>query len=300
MKKLLLHLVALFLIVGTGTTIFAQSHPYEFRMPLFVEDAFGHRDSVMIGYDTTLALQPADLDPSRGEIAINTPFDSTFEVRVRREGSNVASTPFSKTVITSFEGNCINGGGAGAIKVYIYSKNYPVTISWDRHLLNQPYDPCKGESLLFETTDFAFAPPLYPVDATILNRTSDLLYPTAANPYKETVQIVGGGQAQAFIPWIVFGIQGNYVVPTQNTKEPPQATKVFPNPSTGLVSVILPTTATNARADIYDVLGQVVYRAPLRSTTELDLRALPSGLYVVRVYEGEVCVGVQKLQLIQP
>jgi hypothetical protein len=300
MKKLHLLLVALFLIGSTGTTIFAQSHPYEFRMPLFVEDAFGHRDSVMIGYDSTLALQPADLDPSRGEIAINTPFDSVFEVRVRREGSNVAPTPFSKTVITSFEGNCINGGGSGAIKLYIYSKNYPVTISWDSHLLNQPYDPCKGESLLFETTEFAFAPPMYPLDATILNRTSALVYPTVANPYKETVQIVGGGQAQAFIPLIIFGTHGIFVIPTKNVKEPPLAIQLFPNPATGIVSIALPPTISRAQVQVCDIVGRVVHTATLGNTPELDLRGLPTGAYIVQVYDGADLLATQKLILLQP
>ena len=77
--------------------------------------------------------------------------------------------------------------------------------------------------------------------------------------------------------------------------------RVFPNPTTGIVTIALLPTISHATAQVYDALGRIVHTTTLgNTTTELDLRALPTGLYIVRVYDGEVCVGVQKLQLIQP
>ncbi|WBO86757.1 Ig-like domain-containing protein [Hymenobacter yonginensis] len=58
---------------------------------------------------------------------------------------------------------------------------------------------------------------------------------------------------------------------------------VFPNPSTGLVTVLRPATGT-ASAEVLNALGQVVRRVALPTAeTRLDLRELPTGIYTLRL-----------------
>jgi Bacterial Ig-like domain/SprB repeat/Secretion system C-terminal sorting domain len=58
---------------------------------------------------------------------------------------------------------------------------------------------------------------------------------------------------------------------------------VFPNPSTGQVTVLRPATGA-ASAEVLNALGQVVRRVALPTAeTRLDLRELPTGVYTLRL-----------------
>jgi hypothetical protein len=67
---------------------------------------------------------------------------------------------------------------------------------------------------------------------------------------------------------------------------------VYPNPATESVRIVLPETAKgNAIVLITNDLGQTmsqksIFISPGMNTTELDIRSLTPGLYLIRVIAG--------------
>ncbi|HEX2617987.1 MAG TPA: T9SS type A sorting domain-containing protein, partial [Flavobacteriales bacterium] len=66
-----------------------------------------------------------------------------------------------------------------------------------------------------------------------------------------------------------------------------EALSVWPNPATDRLTIALPST--NARtAEVLDASGRVVLTSPVRVTNNtLDVSALSSGAYTVRLTGGE-------------
>jgi hypothetical protein len=60
---------------------------------------------------------------------------------------------------------------------------------------------------------------------------------------------------------------------------------VYPNPTTGMTSIVVNGLGKNANLNIYNIQGQSVYSEKItgETTTELDLSALPKGIYIVRI-----------------
>jgi thiol-disulfide isomerase/thioredoxin len=70
--------------------------------------------------------------------------------------------------------------------------------------------------------------------------------------------------------------------------------KIFPNPSTGLVSI---KTNTNVNVAINDVLGKVVFtKNNIENNSNLDLSSLPKGVYLVKL-SNELGTKTEKLIL---
>jgi hypothetical protein len=59
--------------------------------------------------------------------------------------------------------------------------------------------------------------------------------------------------------------------------------RVYPNPSTGNVSVAFDATAVNANVKVYDTVGKVVYSKEAVTENEVQISNLPSGIYLVKV-----------------
>jgi hypothetical protein len=65
---------------------------------------------------------------------------------------------------------------------------------------------------------------------------------------------------------------------------------VFPNPSTGLVNIVMPTNTTNFNITVYNVVGEQVSNKNINSNfAKIDLNNQPNGVYFVKVTSnGEV------------
>lgn len=106
-----------------------------FEHPVYFEDGQGNRDTVIIGGDTTAAL---GINPEFGEIPLNTPFDSVFEVRTISEMEWWKSNPtFTKKYIGwtenvfGFPELCEN---IEFVRFVIHIKHLPLKVSWDSKL----------------------------------------------------------------------------------------------------------------------------------------------------------------------
>lgn len=105
-----------------------------FETTLWFTDAMGNTDSVVVGYDPDAKWDT--LNPQFGEVLIDTPFDSVFEVRA---SFDYGWTPepqkqFTKKKISRAEKEfwvsepCFDIWPLG---IHIYARHYPVTVKWN-------------------------------------------------------------------------------------------------------------------------------------------------------------------------
>lgn len=78
------------------------------------------------------------------------------------------------------------------------------------------------------------------------------------------------------------------IAPVNNNSETSQAAeniKIFPNPTTGLLNIVIPSVNDTYRVVIYDVSGKAIYSASLneKQNSELDVSQLENGIYLITV-----------------
>lgn len=62
-----------------------------------------------------------------------------------------------------------------------------------------------------------------------------------------------------------------------------QAVQVYPNPNTGVFTIVPPSSTKAQRVMVTNIKGQVVYQATINSTTTINLSNHAKGMYVVQV-----------------
>jgi hypothetical protein len=135
---------------------------------------------------------------------------------------------------------------------------------------------------------YSWAPATYLNSTTLANPTATLV--TATTTYTLTVTDVCGGTATATQKiTIVHGCRviGNE---TENAYDDP--TLVFPNPSTGIVSITpgLGIPYETYDLEIVDVTGNLVYEEKnigRTDTHDLDLRSLAKGIYILQMNRND-------------
>ena len=115
-------------------TITYSQDTIKFLSTIYVKDAIGNIDSVTIG---TSYYANSVYNPEFGELALDTPFDSTLEVRAGHGDLWAFLNKdyiLSKKIISASER--MEGKGGVPIRLFIYAKHQPVTISWSEEFLN--------------------------------------------------------------------------------------------------------------------------------------------------------------------
>jgi hypothetical protein len=75
-----------------------------------------------------------------------------------------------------------------------------------------------------------------------------------------------------------------------------QKVLVFPNPASNVVNINLPGLKGKSDVSIFDVNGRVVLRRQVSTVnTQLDISALPAGVYMIRIKNGEKEVNMTKI-----
>jgi hypothetical protein len=97
------------------------------------------------------------------------------------------------------------------------------------------------------------------------------------------------------LPELVVGTQAGGIVLLTNTSDnrnpgsrPDEVGMIFPNPTSRYIYVNLPVESDVA---VYSLIGQqlITRRAvPANREVAIDLHRLPSGVYLVKVFSGEV------------
>lgn len=264
MKKHFFTLISLCVFSGFSS---AQ----EFSFTLYLKDAAGFRDTLVLGYDP---LATNDIDPQFGETADSVQiiagqfqaWASTFDNNTWNFcGVAQYDWSLSKKRITFGP----NGGEANPVPILFSSPHYPVIASWD-HTAFQ--DISREFSVItswtpggwFDAT--CFAPVLY----RLSEQDSGLLEP----PFHEIILPSGDTLAALFVGFIS---ETNQVLSLQ--KKRPFSS--YPNPF-GETLQFTPTATGFAGVSIriFDLFGRTVMPwQPLQA--EIDVPQSPSGVYFV-------------------
>ncbi len=97
------------------------------------------------------------------------------------------------------------------------------------------------------------------------------------------IQAITGGQDDAQL-----GDRGNHLVVQDQAQQAPRSFTAYPNPTTGLTTLAISDFIDDtAQLEVINTLGQIVLQRNIgvveQSTEELDLTALPAGVYTIRL-----------------
>lgn len=284
MKNLASHVLASLLACQP---LLSQIATPMFEMPMYFEDAAGHKDTLVVGYDTAASGQ--NLNPQFGEVLIETPFDSVFEVRAIHWDDSDLET--SKKIIESYEHTGgLPCGVSGGMKIMISANYPPVTISYDSTLFGT--NSCRGNSIL--SPDWGIFTLQYWWDAQVfycLRNTSeviDSLQDHAGVRFLEELEIEGQGIQEVPGFFLVFREEGPCTDSMSSTQEFQQVSSgmAYPNPANDWVAIKIPEYSKPIKISLSDTAGRLV-ECPAsyvqQNEVQIDVRHLSSGLYFVTV-----------------
>ncbi len=264
-----------------------------FETTIYFEDALGNRDSVVVGHDLEANV---DYNPQFGELDIDTPFDSVFEVRAARYfdfSSFSGEMVLSKKIIGHAEGsvhptyNCLPN--VEPMAFFVHAKYQPITVSWDKAQFINSY--CRTGTILTShmlpmVTEF------WKEEEGALDLTSCMAEDSTYSTYLADFygfgffrleQVEGLGQDTAFGLLLTFVRQGTsfspctatVIVGTTETHEPD--VKVYPNPTSGHLYFEKEITENYVVMDAY---GRPVMEG---KENQVDMSSLPPGIYYLRL-----------------
>ena len=296
--------------VGLLITIVHAQQTAMWEMTVYVEDAVGNRDSVVIGKDTLASNTEVNTQFGEEDIS-HVPWDSVFEVRAANlvdvQFGDELETPFfqSKKVISRLPSvfvydDCIIT--AQSPPLVIRAIHLPITISWD----STKYDnPCLIRSFMsthrFPSIADSWMVEPYLEDETQCMRSAGLM--TTRLPYlpqfspgfglmAKIVDMEGGSRDTVKGVFIYSKANGFSNTPCEHVwitdvddvhTEGSSDLFLYPNPTTA----ILRADAGGAHIDsymIYDIQGRVHQHANWRS--EIDVSQLQSGMYLIELVSG--------------
>lgn len=74
-----------------GINLLQAQETAKVEIPLYFEDIFGNKDTLIIGYDPNTSYNEWNVKPEFGEVPLTEPFDSVFEVRLYKTASIITS-----------------------------------------------------------------------------------------------------------------------------------------------------------------------------------------------------------------
>ncbi len=293
MKKNIYFLAVIFIFTITNSNIsYAQTLTPRFKMPLFFEDAVGNKDTIWVGADPAGGNE--SLNPAFGEVPLNTPFDSSFEVRAGH-GFESELNSLTKTSISRSETPLPNCAFGGLINIVLHAPHLPIKISWSDSSLTST-DGCPIEPILspdknlflIEGDDWWAFTKFYCLRGTNNSQIIDDFSYTLQDTFRwwrPFFPVVGQGIKKLYQYQFVIGrvhdcqfflSLGNKDVAQQN------AVSVYPNPIAGDWLNIKTEKPEQVRsAALFDVVGrslkQYDFSVP-EATLRLPAADLPVGL----------------------
>ena len=281
MKKTFLLTLSLF-----NTCFIVYTQP-EFQMKLYGKDTLGNIDSLIVGYDK--GETAGDLNPAFGEFVIETPFDSIFEMR--------AISTFdwelrqSKVMIGGYEGDCEPFGASEAIGILVRAKHLPITISWDKELLNTGTDTwCRSETFLTNTPGIFFVENMYIFDIIWMNQqdsyTENFDKPDYGyNPVMEEVEGIGKDTVWRF--FLVF--RTNTWRTSTAEAAPLELQNPYPNPCDSELNIDIPDQIQIKIVSVLNIAGaqQFPRFSQTGNTIRIQTHGLSRGIYFLLLSDKE-------------
>ena len=282
----------LFFILLLPTAINAQESAF-FETSFWFKDASGNQDSITVGHDIEANYYN---NPQFGELDINVPWDSIFEIRaVHYLAWNLMddSLILSKKIVARNEQgldpeyNCLwfNEG----IVFFVHSIHLPITVYWVRSDFENSF--CRNRSTL--------TPNLFPtiIPDWYLDLEADVDYVCLAERDSFIVTSFNKGFSFYLIDSIEGGtidtmnalyfdseFQGQYDSPCTSTvsvgyTEPNQIIQLYPNPTENFINI---KGGEHMDWQVIDVMGKNVKHG---KSDKIDISDCGVGLYFINLFD---------------
>ncbi len=267
----------------------AQQTP-RFETTLYFEDAEGNQDSLEIGFDLNATEEP---DEEFGDIVLNTPFDSIFDVRAKSPNS-LSGTLYKRMIEKSTGGfatpeNCIKGGGG---MIFIHAIHQPVKVSWNK---TQFLDSiCYRGAFIINHIEHELAgpmspndiPPLYYCMADVEEGYFELTPEVLNHEHARLIiehEVEGQGVQEIYgLDMIALHYQGYtpcYWVTEVADISYESEIFIYPNPCSDYI-VFKELEAKNFdEVWLYDTNGRHLQTFPFEVNEPVNISALPAGMY---------------------
>ncbi|MEP6794030.1 MAG: T9SS type A sorting domain-containing protein [Saprospiraceae bacterium] len=278
----------------------AYSQHAQFETAFYFQDAVGNRDTVIIGADTSAYHQ---VNTHLGETLITEPWDSTFEVRVAKEDNYQNALWFGDTLYLynkriTYLLDVPECGYSTSVIFLMYTKHYPVTVTWDTSVWSFSNSPCPLDGSFFLHTNDILEPGWWPsYTYACLGSISSFSFDTIdPDPYTGIIDSVTGVGNE-----FIYGLQlrraelESPISPCYlevATKEPliPRKTSIYPNPSSGIINIDFKAESflKKAMLSIRNLQGIEILRIEDldQHKNPISLLNLPNGIYLVSIVEA--------------
>ena len=300
----------LFTLCFLCQSLIAQIVP-QFQVTIYVEDAIGNVDSVVVGYDT---LATSDIDPEFGEEEILSPFDSILEVRagsihwpnsLKTSKVIIEDTSPFPPISTSY--GCYGGGTR--MYIYIWAKHQPVVVFWDSILFET--NVCHNGSMLTnhwadEVTDpYHWGMGHWNEREYCMAGQSSLSISLSPDsfymPYPVAIEKEVAGMGEQTIYGLRFfhapassGYTPCYyfTVAAEEAGLAPEI-NIFPNPSTHTIYYHLPQGIHMTDLSLIDISGKKYF--PEKTAEKVDMSNIPPGMYFLHIRASDGRSYVEKI-----
>jgi Secretion system C-terminal sorting domain len=277
-------------------TMFGQMQVPFWSMPLYFEDAVGHKDTVVLGFDTTANYV---FNPQFGEVALTNPFDSIFEVRATHQ---YQSDFFSKLIINDGETHWGSPFWDGCVSsrmyIAIHAIHQPVIMTWDPFLLVSS-DHCReatwvtsdqGADLITTGNWLAIWPNArYACLVDSARAVFDLTIGNGLDFVQMKRPVTVEGTGTKLVPVLQFNVESEILtfspcregccpIAIQEAYQMPQVI-LSPNPATEYLNLSL---MHESQLDHIEILSPSGVHVMKSHSSQADISHLAAGIYYVR------------------
>ena len=294
-------LIILFISLLSSQQGLTQAIP-QFQTIIYVEDAVGNRDSVVVGFDT---LATTGIDAIFGEEEITAPFDSVLDVRIasmdfpdRLNTLKVDIEPSELVYPLAVSHGCYNGFRSF---IYIWAKHQPVTVTWDKdqflndicirgsllsnHWADEVTDPYDWEALPQNAYYCMGALDSWTIDIS----ESAITLAEVNRPVTIEKEVEGMGIQTIYglrffpSPTFTFWTPCYYITDTEETPlEVRDGIELFPNPAHDFLRLNVRAEGSVQTVLIWSIQGQLLKVCDV-ADGKIDLTSLVQGIYVLTI-----------------
>lgn len=273
------------LTLAVAAQLSAQTTP-EFSFTLYVTDAIGNRDSIILGYDAT-ATDTADATFGDTNIA-STPIDSILELRVTGLFSPLDYQSRKAIFKYSCDGSISMNDARNVDYLLIRAKEFPITFSWDIQQFQGANNAChRGSFIVSSNIMMQYANLNVPSTFnTVLSRSGSYATNYAASYIDYTTTTLNNGRVDTVF-LMPFGFLDTAIQVGIQESRLAESLVVYPNPAKTYAEVVVPTASGKIAAiHVFDVQGQQV-SLPFSVSDErvsLNTSELAAGFYFCRLH----------------
>lgn len=261
MKSIILWAISIFSIQFANAQFFT--------LPIYLSDASGNADTVYISGDLTASTL---LDANFGEVNITgVPYDSVFEARLTSDAFSAARIETKKQALYY---ECVGlAGYLQANTVMLRCKNWPVTVKWDRIIVDSTLLCISLSGISKDLSYFGGDGPQYNLtDRDSVQYSVSQLF----TPYN--ISTKDGQSSPVYV--IAIGILGDGTIGVSDiTKE---YITLWPNPATNRLSFNF-SESKEFRVRLLDINGCLITDKKNPHDNSMDVSSFAPGIYFAEI-----------------